>query len=60
MSTVSNKVLVGGKPGTFSWDPESLAVAAKFTDSLGAEYTQNLDTGNFLNQMVHGWEQQIN
>ena len=48
MSTVSNKVLVGGKPGTFSWDPESLAVAAKFTDSLGAEYTQNLDTGNFF------------
>lgn len=49
MSTVSNKVLVGGKPGTFSWDPESLAVAAKFTDSIGVEYTQNLDTGNFFN-----------
>jgi len=49
VSTVSNKVLVGGKPGTFSWDPESLAVAAKFTDSLGVEYTQNLDTGNFFN-----------
>ena len=49
MATVSNKVLVGGKPGTFSWDPESLAVAAKFTDSLGVEYTQNLDTGNFFN-----------
>ena len=48
MPTVSNKVLVGGKPGTFSWDPEALAVAAKFTDSLGAEYTQNLDTGNFF------------
>ena len=49
MATVSNKVLVAGKPGTFSWDPESLAVAAKFTDSLGVEYTQNLDTGNFFN-----------
>ena len=49
MATVSNKVLVKGKPGTFSWDPESLAVAAKFTDSLGVEYTQNLDTGNFFN-----------
>jgi len=49
VSTVSNKVLVGGKPGTFSWDPESLAVAAKFTDSIGVEYTQNLDTGNFFN-----------
>jgi len=49
VATVSNKVLVAGKPGTFSWDPESLAVAATFTDSLGVEYTQNLDTGNFFN-----------
>ena len=48
MSTVSNKVLVGGKPGTFSWDPESLAVASSFTNSDGEKYTQNLDNGNFF------------
>ena len=49
MSTVSNQIITKtGTRGTFSWDPESLSVAAKFTDSLGAEYTQNLDDGNFF------------
>ena len=49
MSTVSNQIITKtGTRGTFSWDPESLSVAAKFTDSLGVEYTQNLDDGNFF------------
>jgi len=49
VATVSNSIITkDGTRGTFSWDPESLSVAAKFTDSLGAEYTQNLDDGNFF------------
>jgi len=49
VSTVSNQIITKtGTRGTFSWDPESLSVAAKFTDSLGVEYTQNLDDGNFF------------
>lgn len=49
MSTVSNQIITKtGTRGTFSWDPESLSVAASFTDSDGAKYTQNLDDGNFF------------
>ena len=49
MSTVSNQIITKtGTRGTFSWDPESLSVAASFTDSDGAKYTQDLDDGNFF------------
>ena len=49
MATVSNSIITkDGTRGTFSWDPDSLSVAASFTDSDGAKYTQNLDDGNFF------------
>ena len=49
MATVSNQIITkNGTRGTFSWDPESLAVASSFTNSDGEKYTQNLDNGNFF------------
>ena len=49
MTTVSNQIITkNGTRGTFSWDPESLAVASSFTNSDGEKYTQNLDNGNFF------------
>jgi len=49
VTTVSNQIITkNGTRGTFSWDPESLAVASSFTNSDGEKYTQNLDNGNFF------------